>query len=77
MRAEKARNPVIEGVFREVYRRGVTGIEKPLIYHGRVIGVVRDYSDYCLDLLLGCATDKVKNTPPPFKNRARFMSLSD
>ena len=36
----------------EMYRRGVVGIDKPVMYQGQQVGTVKDYSDSLLIQLL-------------------------
>jgi hypothetical protein len=35
----------------EIWRRGVEGTEKPVMFQGKVVGVVKEYSDRMLELL--------------------------
>ena len=36
----------------EAYRRGVVGIDKPIVAGGEVVGSIREYSDRLLELLI-------------------------
>ena len=36
----------------EVIRRGVHGVEKPVLYQGKVVGAIKEYSDRMLELLM-------------------------
>lgn len=43
----------LEGaVLKELYRRGITGVKKPVTYQGKVVAEVTEYSDSCLMALL-------------------------
>jgi hypothetical protein len=42
----------VEVLETEVFRRAVTGVERPIVREGKIVGTVRDYSDNLLMFLL-------------------------
>ena len=58
---EKAQDLVLDNLEAEAYRRGVTGVKKPVYYQGRLVGYELTYSDKLLEMLLRGRSDKYSN----------------
>ncbi len=59
---EQAKQQYAELLESEVHRRGVVGIDEPIFYRGKEVGVVRKYSDRMLAL-------QVKRFCPEYRDR--------
>ena len=58
---EHAEQKAILRLEAEAWRRGVEGVDKPIIYQGEIMGTFKEYSDRMLELLLkGNAPDKYR-----------------
>ena len=55
---------------REAFRRAVEGVERPVFQGGEKIGVVREYSDSLLTLMLKA------NRPNKYRERAESLNLN-
>ena len=49
---EDAMEVAVDTWEQEVIRRGVHGVEKPVLYQGKVVGKIQEYSDRMLELLM-------------------------
>ena len=60
---EEARMSASDLLEQEAHRRGVIGVERPSMHGGRQVGMVREYSDRMLELLLKA------NNPDKFNDK--------
>ncbi len=60
---EEARMSASDLLEAEAHRRGVEGIERPIMHGGRQVGVIKEYSDRMLELLLKA------NNPDKFNDK--------
>ena len=49
---DEAEQEAADKLEREAWRRGVEGVDKPIVYQGEVTGTYKEYSDRMLELLL-------------------------
>lgn len=50
-RLADAETEVQDKIEAEIWRRGVEGTDKPVMFQGKVVGVIKEYSDRMLELL--------------------------
>ena len=55
----------IEKLEAEADRRGVKGVVKPVLYKGKVVGSIREYSDALLMLRLKALDPRYRDGPSP------------
>ncbi len=65
----QAKEIYMELILQEVHRRGVEGIDAPIVYRGKVVGTIKKYSDRMLAVL-------VKHYDPEYRQRYDVTSTN-
>jgi len=66
---KQAKEMYMELILQEVHRRGIEGIDAPIVYRGKVVGTIKKYSDRMLAVL-------AKHYDPEYRQRYDVTSTN-
>jgi hypothetical protein len=68
--------PLIEEVENEAHKRAIEGVEEPVFYQGKQVGVKIKKSDSLLTFLLKAYKPEIYNSPPKEEKKGKFRNLA-